>query len=309
MNQIISLPSSYSKNRQDRLRRELAYALDNTSAADMSAWGVRSGRVLVGAGVRRFRNIGAILSASYEAIVDESTKIRKSDSISDYIDDRSKAISELAQSLPAAATSLWKSAARYTSSNPKKAAGQLALLCFGFGVGSGGIDGDGGIPDLDWTLFDSHRSLLTHSIVPGILVEVAVASFVDLVSTLHDKLPVDHDSLWDTALESSKELKIFALGASAGLAYHLGIDATLDGDGSYADLPFSASQTGHQIIAVIEGIDAIARTANYGDVVATYPTFNDAASAAKKSKGKSSFTIRPMFNNKGFKILWMPKRT
>jgi len=307
------LPTHYSLSRQDRIRREFAYALDNTSAKDMSAWGIRSGRVLVGAGVRRFRNIGNILSTGYKAVVSETTKFKESKSVSRYAHTRSKALSESAKELPGSVASLWKTAASYTRTNPKRAAGQLTLFCLGFGMGSGGVDGDGGIPDLDWTLFDSHRSLLTHSIVPGIIVEVAVASFVDLVSTLHDQLPVEHDPIWDSALRGSEELRLFALGASAGLAYHLGIDATLDGDGKYADLPFSTSQVGNQIIAgtfaVTEGIDAMARSAKYGDVVATYANFKAAASATKRSEGKTSFVIRRMNNDKGFKIIWMPKRT
>lgn len=42
----------------------------------------------------------------------------------------------------------------------------------GFYAGSGGVDGDGGIPDLDLLAgIDAHRSILTHSILAGVVAE------------------------------------------------------------------------------------------------------------------------------------------
>ena len=36
---------------------------------------------------------------------------------------------------------------------------------------------------------------------------------------------------------------------SLGLAYHLGVDATIQGEGTYKNLPFSMPQIGHQLLA------------------------------------------------------------
>ena len=148
---VSKLPANFSEIRRRRLRRELKIALENSSKSDLSAWGIRSGRVLVGAGIRRFRNIGKLLAKGYEVVVGEKTKFQESESASKYVSSRSKDLSESAKSIPSSAAGLWKKAANYTRTNPKKAASQIALLCLGFGVGSGGPDGDGGIPDLDWT--------------------------------------------------------------------------------------------------------------------------------------------------------------
>lgn len=201
---------------------------------------------------------------------------------------------------------------KYCRENPRESAGRFALFCLGFNVASGGLDGDGGIPDLDWTLFEEHRSILTHSIVPGIVIEVAVGSFVDLIGTIHANLPVEHDPLWDSIRVGSKELSLIAHGASVGIAFHLGIDATIDGDGSYADLPWSQPEEMHQAIgmgnALIEGLDGVARGRLHGDTVQTFASFNDAKSAVKNTKRPSSYQIKRLEHDNGFKVLWCPRR-
>jgi hypothetical protein len=51
-------------------------------------------------------------------------------------------------------------------------------------------------------------------------------------------------------------------GVSFGIAYHLDVDATVDGAGTYADLPVSLPMEGHQAVAagaLVEGMDASRR--------------------------------------------------
>lgn len=128
---------------------------------------------------------------------------------------------------------------------PKLVVGALAFYFVG-----GGLDGDGGVPDLDLEVFGigGHRSWVTHSILPGVVNETGLFSLYDFIVRAHAYLPNPHDPLWDdvrsrlnTWLTSARD------GASAGLAFHLGVDATLQ-PGVYRDLPFSASQDIHNAI-------------------------------------------------------------
>ena len=68
---------------------------------------------------------------------------------------------------------------------------------------------------------------------------------------IHSNLPEQHDELWDIWMSGRAELaEDLGIGVSAGLAYHLGIDATLDEGGTYKDLPVSMPIEGHQAIAL-----------------------------------------------------------
>jgi hypothetical protein len=49
-------------------------------------------------------------------------------------------------------------------------------------------------------------------------------------------------------------LESFFTGMSLGLAYHLGVDGTIQGDGTYKDLPLSIPKFGHQLIAGLNSI-------------------------------------------------------
>ena len=115
---------------------------------------------------------------------------------------------------------------------PKDAAIKIFAALMGFNVGGGGIDGDGGIPDLDLMVsIGAHRSIITHSVLPTIFFEGLFLSMIGLVKIVHKNLPAEHDPLWDDIKNNNeKVLETFFNGMSAGLIFHLGIDATLDGD-------------------------------------------------------------------------------
>lgn len=247
------------------------------------------------------------------SIREEGSLIRESKSLKQYWQSRKKNAEKDWRSFQKNGLQVGRALYEYSRENPKEAACRFALFCIGFQAGSGGPDGDGGIPDLDWTLFEEHRSILTHSIVPGIVIEVIVGSFVDLVGTIHSNLPVDHDPLWDSIRVGARELALIAHGASVGIGAHLGVDATLDGGGSYADLPFSLPQEGHQAIsmgnALIEGLDGVARSLSHGDTVQTFASLTDAKKAVLETKSPSSYKINRLENDNGFKVLWCPRRT
>jgi len=129
-------------------------------------------------------------------------------------------------------------------------------------VTSGGADANGGVPDLDLTLgIDAHRSVFTHSIISGTLVEGCLYAACTLIGVVYRNLPSRHDALFDLIEQNrAKYLSIAAAGASAGIAYHLAVDATLQ-PGSYHDLPFSMPLEGHQALM---GANAIAEAYDVG---------------------------------------------
>lgn len=136
---------------------------------------------------------------------------------------------------------------------------------------------------------------------------------IPLIGTIHANLPGEHDPLWDSIRVGSKDLSLIAHGASVGIGVHLGIDATIDGDGSYANLPFSLPQKGHQAIsmgnALVEGLDGVARSLSHGDTVQTFASLNDAKKAVLETKRPNSFKINRLEHDNGFKVLWCPRRT
>ncbi|HEX7082455.1 MAG TPA: hypothetical protein VF329_15710 [Gammaproteobacteria bacterium] len=252
-----------SKSRLSSLQGELKSALDQTTSQELIDWAGRCGRVAAASTVRRGVNLKNLAIGVRRAAKFEMDRLRASDSAACYAKQRPAELLSAARSAVANSRVVWKALRKYAEANPKEAAIRAGMFCFGFGYASGGLDGDGGLPDLDWELLEEHRSLLTHSILPGILAEVVVAGVVDLVKIIHGKLPNPHDQLWDSIRAGSEELHMLTAGVSVGLAYHLGIDATIDGGGAYADFPTVAPHEAHQAtaatMAATEGIDAAKR--------------------------------------------------
>lgn len=145
--------------------------------------------------------------------------------------------------------------------DPARVAPDLLVAALAFYVSSGGFDGDGGIADQDISLLgiEAHRSIFTHSIAAGAVVETALWSLVDFVAIGHRYLPKGHDTRWTVIKERFERTAVAgASGVSAGLAYHLGVDGLVQ-PGAYHDLPFEMSIEGHQTIltanAVAEALD------------------------------------------------------
>lgn len=229
----------------------------------MAGWAARCGRNAVGVSVRRVRNLGRLALLGSAVAKAELARVMRSPSGSDYVSRRGKDLLATARRTARSTVDVYRALQGYAQRNPAEAATRIALFCFGFRVGSGGLDGNGGIPDLDWLMGD-HRSLLTHSVLPGVAVEIAAVALADLVSTIHANLPELHDTLWDVIRDRADSVNTLALGVSSGLAYHLLVDATLDGGGVYQDIPVPLSHAEHQGIAagfgIIEGADSVARS-------------------------------------------------
>ncbi len=121
---------------------------------------------------------------------------------------------------------------------------------------SGGVDGNGGLPDLDIPLMGigAHRSPFTHSILIGAGAEALIAVLIRTVLAIHDKLPTEHDPVWDEFSKHAAELLDAVLrGVSIGVAYHLLVDG-LAQPASYHGLPISLPLQVHQGLLVTNGM-------------------------------------------------------
>lgn len=251
-----------------RLQNELVEALRATDRRIYARWGARLGRRCLFCSARRVRNLTTLMVAIGTFAVEETglaIAAIRAKSVRSHMRDRStlalhksmNVSARIGRSTAAIATALYRS--------PAETAPQLMMLTFGFVTGSGGLDGNGGLPDVDFQFgIGHHRSPLTHSILTGIVVETLCFGFVDLVCTIADKLPADRDPVWDVLVSRGSAMVAAAsVGASAGIAYHLGVDASLQ-PAAYHDLPFSMPIEGHQVVmganAAAEGLDAAKRT-------------------------------------------------
>lgn len=256
--------------RQERLYGELKRALAATSANDLNEWGRAGAARLPKLFMRRVKNLGSLVArvakGTGKEIADAFAAWRRG-GFGTHLGDRTAAGIDAgvatAEQLMGAVTAFGKA----LFADPKKNAPDVFALALGFYAGSGGLDGNGGIPDADLALgIGWHRSVFTHSIIAGTVVEGAILALADLATVVCEKLPAsERDPFWDHLTAAKDRIAgQLAAGASAGIAYHLGVDATLQ-PAPYHDVPFSAPIEGHQAFmaanAVAEGIDAAHKTA------------------------------------------------
>jgi hypothetical protein len=249
--------------RQEQLFSELKTALARTQQEDLSAWGRRSASQLPVIGARRIRNLGRLLSnfASFTGKeLRNAIRAMGEGRLGTHFGNRSAAVIDGIIDIKNRVTNTVSAIAGALYSDPKSNAPGVLALAMGFLAGSGGLDANGGIPDSDLALgIGWHRSPFTHSIIAGIVVEGAILALVDLTGVIHDKLPTGYDPFWDKLLAAKEDFALrLTQGASAGIAYHLGVDATLQ-PGAYHDLPVEMPMEAHQTIlamnALAEGAD------------------------------------------------------
>jgi Protein of unknown function, DUF len=178
--------------------------------------------------------------------------------------------------------------------NPSDAAPKLLVLALVSIAASGGVDGDGGLPDSDIPLMGigAHRSPFTHSIIIGSLLEAALRLLMRIVITSHKNLPVNHDPLWDgIASQSVNILNAAGKGASIGIAYHLMIDAVVQ-PGAYHGLPFDMPIEAHQMLTAINSTSEAIAVEEYPDEEVLTATAEERA--AHKKLLATHFFISPV---------------
>lgn len=276
--------------RSQQLYDELTFAFSRTDSKVLRDWGVRSASRLVHLGTRRVGGIAQVVirGANFGAkeIADLYQALR-TNCLGAHIGQRTA--SAIDSSLIAAHESgqLFQAIGRQLMLDPAGSAPKVLGVFLGFNLGSGGFDGNGGIPDLDLLAgIGYHRSPLTHSIVAGILAEGLILAAVDLASQIHRCLPHDHDPMWDSLARVGRPFAESAsISLSAGIAWHLLIDAGMQ-PAPYHDLPIPLPEEAHQALfatnSLAEGIDAATRS----EKIVQLPTHLDHQGNDQQSTGE-----------------------
>ncbi|MCC8363613.1 hypothetical protein LK996_11090 [Lysobacter sp. A6] len=256
-----------AQSRSQRMIAELEHAYRHAPADAMSSWSkdtvCRFGFSIVSR-VNRVAGLGvSILEYGGREIIDFGTALIDG-RVVDHVATRSNVASKTTIATCRRLSSSAKPLVAAFAADPGTVGPALMVGALAAYTSSGGLDGDGGAPDLDIALIgiDAHRSLFTHSIVAGAVIETGLVSLVDLINRAHAYLPSVHDPLWDEINTRSARIGHAACrGASVGIAYHLGIDG-LAQPAAYHNLPFSAPLEVHQGILTVnagaEGGAAIA---------------------------------------------------
>lgn len=257
-------------SRFEQMAKELDYAIRHTSKEDMAALMGHLARDGGSALVRRVKglwNLGEkILSGSADEL-QRMLKAYSADHLADHLKKRVGAASAITSATVSSGATSLASLARDLMANPAEAGPKLLVLVLSSVVVSGGVDGNGGAPDLDIPLMGigEHRSPFTHSILIGSLLEAGVLMLTRIVMGTHKNLPAEHDALWDSMAQKSAELLTAAgQGTSIGIAYHLMIDAVVQ-PGAYHGLPFDMPLEAHQAILAANSVSEATAAKAYPD--------------------------------------------
>lgn len=230
----------FDTRRRSNLVAELRTALSGMSDEELRAWAGNTVKIAGTVSLRRGTNLKEGLLSLYRAGKAEWKAAHHAwkANESGYIRKRSGEIIGNTVEFVEHGKEICVQFASRVANNPKQEAPVLVAGVVGFLMGSGGLDGDGGIPDLDLLGgIGAHRSLLTHTIVAGIVAETLIRSTADLAQRVHNQLPQPHDPFWDVlAVGDSRVIEALCAGTSLGLGYHFAVDATVDATGSYAAL-------------------------------------------------------------------------
>jgi hypothetical protein len=247
---------------------ELNYAIKKTSSEDLIFLAAKLPIIASYVTLRRGKNFKDILVKSGKYVGSEGNDFFKAllkKQMNDYLKLKYKNLNIKANELSDKTYQFVINLYKKIKKDPKNNLSELGVFILGAYLGSGGIDGDGGIPDTDLLMgVGDHRSIFTHSIIAGIVIETLTIFAIFLIDKIYENLPTKHSEIWDKIHKKEETFLLkFTTGVSAGLAYHFTIDATIDGGGTYKDLPFTAPQEIHQLImgvnAFIEGIDSYKR--------------------------------------------------
>lgn len=288
-----SAKTGFDRTRLDRMAGELRHAYNRLPPSTAASWATT---VVKRLGVSFTRRVGNVVDLSIfllektgELVIDFSKAVVGGKAI-EHLKQRGSVGWASGTKLFESSSNTLRSLIADLRSKPRDIAPELLVSALAFFVVGGGLDGDGGVPDLDIELFGigGHRSIFTHSIVAGTIIETSLYSLIDLVVIAHNHLPDHHDPLWDTILKRSQSITEGAVrGSSAGLAYHLAVDAVVQ-PGVYRDLPFSAPIEVHEGIAgansVSELKEAVKARAGSNKIDGSSSSHSYTKAAAKASR-------------------------
>lgn len=267
-------PDNINESRMKRILDDLSYALRQTDRETLKAWGNRSVKrlwVLVLRRANAFATLtGKLIKTGLTEGRDYAEAVQGGRGL-EQLGVRSAAAIDASISFAQDSKLTFKQFMQALQDDPRTIPPRLVAGIFGFYAGSGGIDGNGGIPDLDLTAgIGFHRSWLTHSIIAGVLAEGMLIAIVDLSREIKERLPEIHDPFWDKLANAAEPLASpLIAGTSAGIAYHLLVDATLQ-PGAYHDLPWSLPMHVHQLVTGANGVAEGANAFGMGRKNETY---------------------------------------
>ena len=270
-NDLILYPDNLKDKHAKALFKEFKYAWDKCPNTEKVKWCKDSvilfGKVTVRRGKGFFGTAKNIAKAAGKGVLNFGEAVQEKRTIKHLSDQKDKLVSGTKR-IYKTSTTVLKNVVFLLKNNPKEAGPLLFLGVLGFFCGAGFqigekafYDIDGGVPDLDIALGDigTHRSPLTHSIISAAIIETMVFSTVRAANIIYKYLPEGHDSFWDKIETFGEWGHAFASGACTGIAYHLLIDGTLDGQGTLKGMPFSMPMEGHNAFfvanAAAEAID------------------------------------------------------
>jgi hypothetical protein len=257
-----SLASDFSErvsgHRAARLYSELAFARSRLERDALKGWGTRSAHrllMLTGRRVGGLAKLATMLGRTGFGELADVLSASRQRRLSTHFGDRTAAAIDGTISFGRDGTRLVAGVARALVRDPKATAPAVLGGLLGFSAGSGGLDGNGGIPDLDLLVgIGVHRSPLTHTIIAGIFAEGLLLALADLAAEVHVKLPHGHDPLWDELARIGRPLtQSLAIGTGAGLAWHLLVDALIQ-PAALHGLPVEMPLEGHQTIMAASGV-------------------------------------------------------
>lgn len=269
----VALNQGNLQPRLERLRRELAFAWSIMPESQRRSWASRSAELFGRALLRRGSNLVGLVSKLVGSALEETfgfVHAHKRGEIKAHAAHRfDDAKLGAAEAWEATCAAVARMKAAYDQ-DPATTAQQLLVGALAALVISGGPDADGGGPDLDLLMgIDAHRSIFTHSVLTGAVLETALLSLGALATQVHAFLPEDRDPLWDGLHRQTVTfLHAANVGTSVGLAYHLTVDGLIE-PAAYKDLPLAMPMEMHESLfvanAAAEAIDVARKDRPPGD--------------------------------------------
>jgi hypothetical protein len=191
--------------RLDRLQRELRMALQEVPARELTAWGRRSAALFGAAGVRRTRELwqfgGSVLRWSHNEVATLGRETRAGRGLA-HLSERLRALRDGTGAAAKTARVWLDNTVRALRRDPRAAAPRLLASVITQLAGGERQDGKAGTAEIAMNSIDVARNVakpagFAGDILTGAALEAGFFALVDLARMLADRLPSDHDPLWD----------------------------------------------------------------------------------------------------------------
>jgi hypothetical protein len=222
-----------ASKRQLELYTELRDALGRISARDLELWGRRAADRLPAIGARRVRNLGSTVAEALQpdrTVPSLGSPISRHSVLINHLATRSADAIDLSLGIYNGAARMFEEARERLMQDPRRMVPVMFALALGCRIGPGGLHCEGTKGELEGAQLDEwQRSPPTSSFVSGTVNEAAILAVADLADLIRENRPRAHDSFWDRLAAAKGELAArLAAGTSAGISYHLTVDATLE---------------------------------------------------------------------------------